>query len=188
MHNEELPISQWIDLARGGDEEAFEHLWLHFYGKLVSLARSVSHKSSTKSFEEDVAQSTLASFYFRFHEGRYPDLHDRLGLWKLLMTITLSKSKAIVRKESRRYEILREEFTGRLHDALLNDFTAELSEQLGDLLQRLPNGELRDVASAKLDGYSNREIADQIGKSVPTVERKLRLIREFWSGQRSNVL
>jgi DNA-directed RNA polymerase specialized sigma24 family protein len=32
----------------------------------------------------------------------------------------------------------------------------------------------------KLEGYTNREIAEKLGRSRPTIERRLRLIREIW--------
>jgi DNA-directed RNA polymerase specialized sigma24 family protein len=32
----------------------------------------------------------------------------------------------------------------------------------------------------KLEGYSNDEIARAISRSLPTVERRLRVIREIW--------
>jgi DNA-directed RNA polymerase specialized sigma24 family protein len=32
----------------------------------------------------------------------------------------------------------------------------------------------------KLDGHTNAEIAAKIGRSLPTVERRLRLIRDIW--------
>jgi DNA-binding CsgD family transcriptional regulator len=39
---------------------------------------------------------------------------------------------------------------------------------------------LRDVAVWKMEGYTNEEIAGQLGRSVPTVERKLASIRKIW--------
>jgi DNA-directed RNA polymerase specialized sigma24 family protein len=33
-----------------------------------------------------------------------------------------------------------------------------------------------------MEGYTNREIADRIGLSLATVERKLALIRDAWKG------
>jgi DNA-directed RNA polymerase specialized sigma24 family protein len=46
----------------------------------------------------------------------------------------------------------------------------------------LPEGDLRDIAVAKLDGFTNDEIAERLGVQTRTVERKLRTIRELWSG------
>ena len=39
---------------------------------------------------------------------------------------------------------------------------------------------LRSIAGWKMEGLSNQEIAGHLGRSVGTVERKLRLIRKMW--------
>jgi len=39
-------------------------------------------------------------------------------------------------------------------------------------------GQLQDLAGAKLEGYSNAEIAERLGCSERTIERRLHLIRE----------
>ena len=48
------------------------------------------------------------------------------------------------------------------------------------LLGLLGDTELRSVAVWKMEGWTNEEIAQQIGRSLPTVERKLRMIRGLW--------
>jgi DNA-directed RNA polymerase specialized sigma24 family protein len=40
--------------------------------------------------------------------------------------------------------------------------------------------EMRVIVLSKLDGYTNVEIAARIERSVPTIERRLRLLRERW--------
>ena len=49
------------------------------------------------------------------------------------------------------------------------------------LLDRLQDDILRRIAVAKMEGYSNDEIARQLGVQTRTIERKLKLIRELWS-------
>ena len=46
------------------------------------------------------------------------------------------------------------------------------------LLAGLGDEELRSVAVWKLEGYTNEEIAAQLGRAPSTVARKLQLIRE----------
>jgi DNA-directed RNA polymerase specialized sigma24 family protein len=57
---------------------------------------------------------------------------------------------------------------------------AMMVEDLRKLLQELVDGNLQQIAIWKMEGYTNREIANMIGKSEPTVERKLKIIRETW--------
>jgi DNA-directed RNA polymerase specialized sigma24 family protein len=55
-----------------------------------------------------------------------------------------------------------------------------INDSLTHLLSVLRDDELRGIALAKLQGRSNQYIADTIQRSVPTVERRLRLIRDTW--------
>jgi DNA-directed RNA polymerase specialized sigma24 family protein len=63
------------------------------------------------------------------------------------------------------------------------EFAAEMVEAVDRLFDKLADDELRQIARHKLEGYTNEEIAGKIGRSLPTVERRLRLIRELWQGE-----
>ena len=58
---------------------------------------------------------------------------------------------------------------------------AVLNEALEQRLQALPDPELRQIALGKLEGWTNREIADRRGCTERTVERKLERIRARWT-------
>jgi RNA polymerase sigma factor (sigma-70 family) len=55
-----------------------------------------------------------------------------------------------------------------------------MTEECERLLERLEDPELEALATAKLEGYTNEEIAQRLGCSVRTIERRLRLIRKKW--------
>lgn len=57
------------------------------------------------------------------------------------------------------------------------EFAAMMAEQYVELLDRLGDETLRRVATMKLDGYTNEEIAEQLHCGLRTVERKLGVIR-----------
>ena len=57
---------------------------------------------------------------------------------------------------------------------------AQVAEECRRLLDGLEDAVLRAVAVAKMEGYSNAEIAERLGCSVASVERKLKRIRETW--------
>ena len=78
--------------------------------------------------------------------------------------------------ESRRIDISGENFRKGEPSA---EFAAEMADQFEELMSLLQDDLLSKIALAKLEGYYNQEIADQFGKSIPTIERKLRLIRDF---------
>jgi DNA-binding CsgD family transcriptional regulator len=39
------------------------------------------------------------------------------------------------------------------------------------------------VAVWKMEGFTNEEIAAKLNRSVPTAERKLKIIRELWEAR-----
>ena len=53
-----------------------------------------------------------------------------------------------------------------------------LEESVERLLAHLGVGQLREIAVAKLEGFSNAEIAERCECSERTIERRLHLIRE----------
>ena len=59
------------------------------------------------------------------------------------------------------------------------EFAAMLADQCVRLLDCL-NDNLRPLALAKMEDYTNQEIAVKVGCSLTTVERALRLIRKIW--------
>ena len=49
------------------------------------------------------------------------------------------------------------------------------------LMNRLEQPTLQQVAICKMEGYTNEEIANQLGVTLRSVERKLNRIRLIWS-------
>ena len=62
------------------------------------------------------------------------------------------------------------------------EFAAQAAEEFRRLLGLLGDDSLREVALRKMEGYTNKQIADQLGCIEQTVERKLRSIRQIWTG------
>jgi DNA-directed RNA polymerase specialized sigma24 family protein len=63
------------------------------------------------------------------------------------------------------------------------EFAAELSDQLQRLLNKLRSkgdDELVRIALLRMDGYSHKEIADKIGCSVRSIDRKMIVIAQVW--------
>jgi DNA-directed RNA polymerase specialized sigma24 family protein len=58
-----------------------------------------------------------------------------------------------------------------------------LKEELARLLTKLDNPALQQVAICKMEGYTNGEIAAEIGCSLATFERRLKLVRQIWSNE-----
>ena len=60
------------------------------------------------------------------------------------------------------------------------EFAVMVGEECNSLLDLLADDDLKAIALAKLEGYTNEEISKQRDCSVRTVERQLQLIRKKW--------
>ena len=59
-------------------------------------------------------------------------------------------------------------------------FAAMLEEEYANRLAMLPKPELRQIAVLRMQGYTNEEIAAQLGCAVRTVARRLDFIRSYF--------
>jgi len=59
----------------------------------------------------------------------------------------------------------------------------ELAEQHHQLLQALEDDTLRKIALWKMEGWTGQEIADKLGITRRSVERKVERIRERWKAE-----
>ena len=176
-------VSAWIVDLKAGDSLVAQKLWERYYKRLVGLARRILRNTPRHAADEsDVALSAFNSFWHRATQGKFPRLEDRDDLWKLLMTITVRKSLQLSRKERRRQATNELDF---LKDQIASEepspaIVAMINDEFERLLGLLDDEKLRQTALLKLEGYRNKEIAEQLGRSVSFVERKLQLIRRLW--------
>jgi DNA-directed RNA polymerase specialized sigma24 family protein len=99
----EDPITQWITELAKGDQKAARALWERYYQRLVGLAReALGARRLRFADEQDVALSAFESFCAGAAAGRFPRLDDRECLWRLLVTITERKAKALLKYHRRR--------------------------------------------------------------------------------------
>ncbi len=182
-------ITRWIDLLKVGDALAAQKLWERYFQRLVWLARQKLQGNRPRAAdEEDVALSAFDSFCRGAETGRFPELMDRDGLWRLLVVLTNRKAAHLVRDEGRQKRggkaapamADEQELQQILSREPTPEFAAEVAEQCRRLLARLGDPELESVALWRMEGYRNDEIADKLGCTPRTVERKLRIIRGLW--------
>lgn len=193
-------VTQWIDQLKTGDAGAAQRLWEVYFQRMVGLARrKLEGNARVVADEEDVALSAFKSFCMGAQEGRFTELLDRENLWPLLMAITANKSIDLIRGQNRQKRggtgrpddgtpipqgpTLVESLSDLISHEPTPEFTAELSDQLQDLLQRLDrtgDPDLRQIALLKLEGYKTNEIATKIGCVGRSVERKTQLIARIW--------
>jgi DNA-directed RNA polymerase specialized sigma24 family protein len=196
-------VTCWIDRLKAGDRQAAQPLWERYYGRLVREARRWLKRApaAPAADEEDVAQVAFASFCRRAEEGRFPRLLDRNDLWQLLLVIAYRKACDQIVQEGRRRPRQGRAvhasalaagpggdggalFADMLGQGPRPEMVAQTAEECRRLLAELGSEELRQVALWKLEGYTNEEIAPRMnggeGRSLATVERKLKEIRLRW--------
>ena len=64
------------------------------------------------------------------------------------------------------------------------ELAVQAAEECRRLLEGLGDEELQALALAKLENYTNKEIARRLKRSLATVERKLGVIRAIWQVDR----
>ncbi len=184
-------ITNWIAQVKNGQSAGAEGLWQRYFPRLAQFAREqIRGVPGGLADEEDVALSALDSFYRAAEAGRFPDLADRDGLWRLLLQKTVHKAIDLARHEKRLRrgggrlrsldDVGSEEFAEVIGDEPTPEFAAMMADQCRHLLGRLEDPTLQSMALAKMEGYSNQEIARRLDCSLRTVERRLRLIRDKW--------
>jgi RNA polymerase sigma factor (sigma-70 family) len=173
-------VSRWIDGLAVRDEAAVEQLWRRYFPRLVELARKKLHNAPRRlKNEEDVALSAFASFYQAAEAGRFPELLDREGLWRLLVVITVRKVGHFVRDEGRR-PVSPLDAEDLLSHKPSPDVVAMAAQEHRRLLSCLGDPELETVARMRMEGYSVKEIADHLHYCERNIKRKLKLIRDTW--------
>ena len=195
-------VTLWINLVKDGDSAATQALWERYFPKLVRLARGkLAGVRRGAADEEDVAQSALKSFCLAANRGCFPNLADRDSLWRLLLQMTARKAIELRRREGRERrgggKVLGESALagaaggsdssiddGGIGDVIGNEPSPEIAaimaEEFQGLLDRLGDADLRTIAVAAMEGYSNEEIAQRLNCAVRTVERRRELIRKKW--------
>jgi DNA-directed RNA polymerase specialized sigma24 family protein len=141
-----------------------------------------------------VALSAFDSFCRNAEQGRFPQLMDRDGLWRLLVVLTARKAAHQRRDEGRlkrgggvmtHGQTAAESEEESMLDQVLSreptpEFAAQAAEECQRLLRVLDDRQLEALALARLEGYTVEEIAVQFGYAQRSIKRKLQLVRDVW--------
>lgn len=188
-------ITRLIPALKKGEQHAVSALWERFFAPLAAeTARQFPGGRWRSAGPEDVAVDAFLEFCRKVSQPdadqKFPRLHSRDNLWKLLVCFTIRAAFDLNQKERRRAEVLAGEsalgeggfgpFAGR---EPAPEFTAAIADML-ELLRDPGNpadDRMRQIALLRMEGLRVDEIAEKLDCSLSTVERKLSVIRTIWS-------
>jgi RNA polymerase sigma-70 factor (ECF subfamily) len=178
-------FTELMDRLRAGEDAAARKVFGQFAGRLAALARrQFAARLRHKVDPEDVVQSAYKSFFLRHREGKL-EVESWDGLWGLLTLLTLRKcadraeyfqaGKRDVRREA--VAATGSESGDSWRQGVDREPTpleaAVLRETVEQLLHDLPEHQ-RPILQLSLQGYTAREISQQLGRA----ERSVRRLRE----------
>lgn len=189
-------VTLLIQQLKDGQEDAATKLWDRYFGRLVVLAdQKLGNSPKRTSDEEDLAIDVFQALCRGASEGRFEGLQTSVDLWPLLVAITSHKAVDQVRRQTsqkrgsgnvrgdslfNRENSIQSSFDDFLGNKPTPELLASMDEQCNRLVDLLEDDVQKEIVRLKLQGFINQEIADKIGVSFRSIERKLKLIRETW--------
>ncbi len=181
-------ITRWIGELKTGDALAAQRLWEVYFTRMVKVARRRLDAAPRRmADEEDVALSAFYSMCAGAQEGRFSLLADRDDLWSMLVAITAHKCVDLVRRENRQKRgggaNAIPAFDELISQEPSPEFTAEVADQFDRLLALLDatgDADLKPIVLGKMQGETPVELADRLGCSRRSIERKLQVIVRVW--------
>ena len=187
-------VTIWLRNAKAqGDPVALLNLWDRYEEALRRTAVDRLRGAIGRGADENDAVATAFEDFCRgLREGRFPKCDNRDDFWKIISTIVKRKALNILRDEGRRVghrTVTESDFVGTsegpgldgLPDRTLTPAAVfALTEEAERLMDDLPDDDVRRIVRMRLEGHTNREIADALGAGLRTVERRMEDVRRWW--------
>lgn len=188
-------VTTWLRALEVGDDDAAKKLWDRYSTSLHAVAKRRMRRLKQRDIvdEEDIVISAFADFCLAARSGRLEGIASRDELWGLLVVVTNRKVGQRIQYTSANkrasvslvdQQVRNNEIGSRLERLVAASPTperqAQLTEQADQLLVRLNDPDLQAIAVLRLAGYTNDEIAAEMGFSRRTILRMLSLIRTCW--------
>jgi hypothetical protein len=179
---------------RAGRQSATARIVRRYWGRLQGLVRPRLRwygRPAISVNEEDVANATLHSVVKRLKQGKYPDIIDEDGLWRMLARYAVRKAARVVKKwkghPAGQPLSATASRAGSSRSPSSRVATAEERDRLVDAIkayQPAPaahpsSDQLIQLAHLLSDGHDIPEIADRLDVARGTVYRWINLIRKI---------
>ena len=158
-----------------GDERAFQGLFVDYYSVLVSFAMKYLDNQEAA---EDIVQDVFVKIW---------ETREKLGgIDNLSAYLYQIRSFNYLRAEKIRQDATRS-FAEELEESEINEYIKnETFRIVMRTLEDLPPGS-RNVFSRAIQGYSAKEIADELGIAVETVKKQKQVARRILKEKLGNL-
>jgi RNA polymerase sigma factor (sigma-70 family) len=194
--------SRCIAGIKAGNRLAFNKLYKRHFDRLARQARKKLKATPRRvADEEDVVQSVMRSLFSGAQKGKFPLLNDRDDLRRLLYVLISRKAINQIKHERAKkrgggkvrgesgFERLNAAESNRGIDVAVGSdpgpaTIAGWKENYQGLLDALDDELLQQIAICVVEGYTIQQIATMLGRSLSSINLKLKRIRKIWSGRR----
>jgi len=171
LGHQELSESELISQLIEGSESAFELLYHRYSNKVAAFVSQYSN--SVEDAQEAVQETFLAVWLNR------AKIDTSRSFDNYLLTIAKNFALKIVRK-SIQQKLLEQKLALLSANNEINTINREVlsedvEQKLNQIVQQLPNRSKQVFLLRRLEGLSNKEIAQQLGISISTVENHINL-------------
>jgi RNA polymerase sigma factor (sigma-70 family) len=186
IHNDSLlgSVSVWIHDLKAGSEAAATALFKRYFSSIRNVARRELKGFPTRILDdEDLAIDVIDGLFCAMREGRFRGLKDREHMWALMVLFTRQVTVNHKRWETREKRDIQKVDDSDFELATERTTPEHLvaaKDQQQRLFDILRTDELRIIAAAKLEGYSNAEIAERLKLSSRSIQRKVNRIYDRW--------
>lgn len=168
-----------INALKNGSAEAFEIIYNRYVGKLYNFMMGI-----TKG-DEYMSEEMVQTAFIRLWETR-----ERIDTGKSLISYlaTIAKNTLYNKYKRQTVEYIYREMI--LREETEMDYTTEqqveevwLKKSLDELIEQMPPGRKRIFKMSRQQEMSTKEIAEQLGVSVSTVETQISLATKFMKNE-----
>ncbi len=171
MNHQELSEAELVLQLKEGSEKAFELLYRRYSNKVAAFV--FPYCNSTEDAQEAVQEAFLAVWLNR------ATIDPSRSFDNYLLTIAKNFALKIVRKSiqqrllEQKLALLRSDHeTSPSESEILPE---DVEKKLDQIVQQLPNRSKQVFLLRRVEGLSNKEIAQQLGISISTVENHINL-------------
>ena len=174
-----------IKKAAAGDKAAYEQLVdkykKYVFAIVLNLTRDSFHA-------ENIAQEVFLQVYISLHRYRFEGFRTWIGRIAIRKAIDWKRKQQRIAEKERRAaveeKLAAQEERGSPEDTLIRQ---EEAQRIRRLCSRLPDGYRTVVEKYYFSGKSYRQIADEEGLALKTVETRLyrarQKLKEQWRGE-----